>query len=40
MIERGGKKDKIKVSQHDERGAVQFQEQAGVQGKKTSGAPN
>ena len=35
-----GKKDKIKVSQHDERGAMQFQAQAGTQGKKTSGAPN
>ena len=40
MKERGGKKEKIKVSQHDERGAMQFQAQAGAQGKKTSGAPN
>ena len=40
MKERGGKKEKIKVSQHNERGAMQFQAQAGTQGKKTSGAPN
>ena len=33
-------KEKIKVSQHVERGAMQFQAQAGAQGKKTSGAPN
>ena len=39
MKERGGKKEK-KVSQHDERGAMQFQAQAGAQGMKTSGAPN
>ena len=40
MKERGGKKEIIKVSQHDERGAMQFQAQAGAQGKKISGAPN
>ena len=40
MKEREGKKEKIKVGQHDERGAMQFQAQAGAQGKKTSGAPN
>ena len=41
MKERGDKKEqKIKVNQHDKRGAMQFQTQAGAQGKKTSGAPN
>ena len=35
-----GQKEKIKVGQHDERGAMQFEAQAGAQGKKTSGAPN
>ena len=34
------RKKKIKENQHDERGAMQFQAQAGAQGKKTSGAPN
>ena len=34
MKERGGKKEKIKVSQHDERGAMQFQAQAGAQGNE------
>ena len=33
----GGKKDKIKVSQHEERGAMQFQAQAGLKGRKLQG---
>ena len=38
MKEIGGKKEKIKVSQHDERGAMQFQAQAGLKGRKLRGA--
>ena len=42
--ERGSKKEKRKkereLNQYDERGAMQFQVQAGAPGKKTSGAPN
>ena len=41
--ERGSKKEKQKerkLNQYDERGAMQFQVQAGAPGKKTSGAPN
>ena len=34
------KKKERKLNQYDERGAKQFQVQAGVPGKKTSGAPN
>ena len=33
----GGKKEKIKVSQHEERGAMQFQAQAGLKGRKLQG---
>ena len=35
-----GKKEKIKQSQHEERGAVHFQAQAWAPGNITSGAPN
>ena len=39
--ERGSKKEKKrKLNQYDERGAIQFQVQAGAPGKKTSGASN
>ena len=34
MKEIGGKKEKIKVGQHEERGAMQFQAQAGLKGRK------
>ena len=34
------KKKERKLNQYDERGAMQFQVQAGAPGKKTSGAPN
>ena len=34
------KKTERKLNQYDERGAMQFQMQAGALGKKTSGAPN
>ena len=34
------KKKERKLNQYDERGAMQFQMQAGALGKKTSGAPN
>ena len=34
------KKKERKLNQYDERGAMQFQVQAGATGKKTSGAPN
>ena len=37
MKERGSKKEKIKVSQHDERGAMQFHAQAGLKGRKLQG---
>ena len=38
--ERARKKKERKLNQYDERGAMQFQVQAGAPGKKTSGAPN
>ena len=34
------KKKERKLNQYDERGAMEFQVQAGAPGKKTSGAPN
>ena len=38
--EEGGSKKERMLNQSDERGAMQFQVQAGAPGKKTSGAPN
>ena len=37
---KGKKEGARKLDQYDERGAMQFQVQAGAPGKKTSGAPN
>ena len=37
MKEIGGKKEKIKVSQHEERGAMQFQAQPGLKRRKLQG---